>query len=221
MDFIDFIKKFSILIFFFTICLKIAKIKFIINSTIILACIVILGLITFIAYSTSMISILISLLVTYIISGMIFITLGLEFLGFMSMIIFSGAIIILFIFVLMLVNFKHFKNIDFMYIDTFFNLLWTLSFFTFIFLCVFPNDTLLVSLYFLDWNFAGFSFVINTFLIKWFLFNRNYIVINNLIEHSSLYKISYILFNISWFETLFLGLILLVAVVIIIYLFKR
>ena len=46
-------------------------------------------------------------------------------------------------------------------------------------------------------------------------------MINILLEHSSLYKIAYILFNTSWFETVFLGLILLVALVIIIYLFKK
>ena len=71
---------------------------------------IILLLITIIHFSKNIIHTIILLLFIYILTGFLFLLLGFDFLGFMYLIIYAGAIIILFIFVLMLIELKNFKN---------------------------------------------------------------------------------------------------------------
>ena len=120
-----------------------------------------------------------------------------EFIGFMSIIIFSGAIIILFIFVLMLVNFKRFKDIDYS-LSEILKGLFNYSLIFLILLLISLQDQMLIISYIFEESFKGTNmemsqFVYDLFILKWFLFSRNFNEINILLEHSSLYKIAYIL----------------------------
>jgi hypothetical protein len=57
--------------------------------------------------------------------------------------------------------------------------------------------------------------------IKYFSVLYFYNISYLLVDYSYLYKISLILFSTSWFETLFIGLILILALLYIIYIFKK
>jgi len=183
---------------------------FLINPLFYIICIILLGLTFFIFISNSIINIILSLLIIYILTGILFIILGLEFLGFMTIIIFAGAIIILFIFVLMLIDFKLFKKQE--KFDNFFHIFLNFIYFILLLIIFIPKFIIF------DYYFSG----INNYLIikqsmMFYYFNTSYL----LIQKSQLYSIAYILFTVSWFETLFIGLILIMSLIYIIYFFKK
>ena len=186
-------------------------IEIIIYSLIISICI-------FIVFIDELIQVLISLLFIYILIGILYICLGLEFLGVMSLIIFAGAIVVLFIFVLMLVDLTDIKKrIDrtYIFLNTIeFYLINSIMFFILLLLCfVFKENNVLIYL-------GGASSGLLLSVKKKLVFHDS-LSINEFIENSIINQISYILFEYSWFETIFLGLILLISLVIIINFFKR
>lgn len=173
----------------------------------------ILLLITTIHFSKNIIHIIILLLLIYILTGFLFLLLGFDFLGFMFLIIYAGAIIILFIFVLMLIELKNLKNKKEFYT----------RFYYFIFLII-----LFILFNFLIFNISYITYLIdysNNIMhlnnLKLMLILKFYNNTSNLIEFSYLVKIAYILFYLSWFETLFLGFVLLLALIFIIFFFKK
>jgi NADH:ubiquinone oxidoreductase subunit 6 (subunit J) len=175
----------------------------------------ILLLVSFIHFSRNIIHVVILLLFIYIVTGILFIRLGFDFLGYMILIIYAGAIIILFIFVLMLIEMKNFKN----------KMELTNKFIYFSYIII-----LFLILNIFIYNFSYFSIVVdfnnfnkfqNMYALKLVLVFQFFNKTTNLVEMSPLVKTAYILFSLSWFETILIGFILLLALVFIIYLFKK
>jgi NADH:ubiquinone oxidoreductase subunit 6 (subunit J) len=175
----------------------------------------ILILVSSVQFAKNIIHVVILLLMTYVITGIFFIRLGFDFLGYMVLIIYAGAIIILFIFVLMLIEMKNFKNKTEL----------TNKFFYFSYIVI-----LFIVLNILIYNFSYFSIVVdldnfNKFkdmhALKLMLIFQFFNKTTNLVEMSPLVKTAYVLFSLSWFETILIGFILLLALVFIIYLFKK
>ena len=175
---------------------------------------IILLLITIIHFSKNIIHTIILLLFIYILTGFLFLLLGFDFLGFMYLIIYAGAIIILFIFVLMLIELKNFKNKK----DYYNNLFYFLYLFFIFFIFNFLIFNISYTTYLIDYPINNFIYlnILKLVLILKFFNNTS-----NLVEVSPLVKISYVLFSFSWFETLFIGILLLLAVIFIIYFFKK
>lgn len=175
----------------------------------------ILFLISFIHFSKNIIHVVIFLLFIYILTGIVFIRLGFDFLGYMVLIIYAGAIIILFIFVLMLIEMKNFKNKTEL-TNKFFYFSYLIVLFLILNIFIF-NFSYIASILDFD-NFNKFQNMYGFKLVLAFqFFNKT----TNLVEMSPLVKIAYIMFSLSWFETILIGFILLLALVFIIYLFKK
>lgn len=171
-------------------------------------------LINCIFFSRNIIHVIILLLIIYVMTGIFFIMLNFDYLGYMFLIIYAGAIIILFIFVLMLIELKNFKNKKNEFNNVFF-------IFYIFFFCLF------IYIFFFDFNYILFLFnsehtyLNNLNILKLLLTFKFYNNTLNLIEVSTLVKISCILYFDYWFETLFIGFILLLSLIFIIYLFKK
>jgi NADH:ubiquinone oxidoreductase subunit 6 (subunit J) len=171
-------------------------------------------------YIDSIISIIILLLFTYILTGIFFICLNFDFLGYMLMIIFAGAIVILFINVLMLVDFALFKEKP---KHKFSTIILHNFYFTLLILIFIPKFNLIS--YVINYHFDDSSIeshVFNHFLVLkqgrgYFLFNTAY----TFIKKSTLYEYCIFLYKFYWIETLLIGLILILAIVCIIIFFKK
>jgi len=184
------------------------------NDLIILLALILFGS-SLIHFSKNIIHVVILLLLVYIITGILFIRLGFDFLGYMILIIYAGAIIILFIFVLMLIEIKMFKNKIEVTNELFYFSYLLLLFIilnTFIFNFSYIASILDVT------NLSQFE---NLYFFKLILVLSFFNKTTNLVEVAPLVKTSYIMFSLSWFETILIGFILLLALVFIIYLFKK
>ena len=184
------------------------------NDLIILLALILFGS-SLIHFSKNIIHVVILLLLVYIITGILFIRLGFDFLVYMILIIYAGAIIILFIFVLMLIEIKMFKNKIEVTNELFYFSYLLLLFIilnTFIFNFSYIASILDVT------NLSQFE---NLYFFKLILVLSFFNKTTNLVEVAPLVKTSYIMFSLSWFETILIGFILLLALVFIIYLFKK
>jgi NADH-quinone oxidoreductase subunit J len=182
-----------------------------INPIILLLLLILVG-ISYINFAKNIIHVVIVLLFIYIITGVLFVMLGFDFLGYMIFIIYAGAIIILFIFVLMLIDMKKFKNKTYM--------ISKLRYLSYILLILIVLNTFI-------FNYSNFAVLLNLGKIKemaffkFILSSKFFNDCTNLVETSPLVKTAYVLFSNSWFETIFIGFILLLALVFIIYLFRK
>lgn len=170
----------------------------------------------FIYYTNNFVTIILSVLLIFIMTGVLFLMLGAEYLAFMFLIIYGGAIVILFICCFMLMSFKN-KNIHKNILK---NVIYML-FLIFIFLLILNNILNFVCGldYFVSF-FTLYKLVNIQIELKYFnfyFFQETF----NLVDLSLLSKIGYILYSECWFETLFLGLFILLAIFFIINLFKR
>nr|BDB10238.1 hypothetical protein [Actinophrys sol] len=175
--------------------------------------------ILFIYYTNNIVMIILSVLSIFILTGILFIILGSEYLAFMFLIIYGGAIVILFICCFMLMSFKNtkieknlLKNIIFMLFSIIFLFLILNSILNFV--CGLDSIKYAIS-FFTLYKLVNIQMKLKYF--NFYFFQDS----SNLIDLSSLSKIGYILYSESWFETLFLGLFILLAIIFIINLFKR
>lgn len=183
--------------------------------------IVIIILASILLFINNIMNSIIILLCIYILTFFLFLIMLSDFLGFMILIIYGGAIVILFIFVLMLISLK-IKRIQ---RNNIYILFYILSIF-FLFIIIFKflsfdKDILniIIYKYLNSKELNEFIYIISEFkfIINFFYFFKLY----NFIEFSNLASFSIILFIEKWFETLFIGLILILALVYIIYIFKK
>ena len=177
--------------------------------------VLVLIMMSFVHFSNNIIHVVILLLFIYVLTGVLFIRLGFDFLGYMVLIIYAGAIIILFIFVLMLIDMKNFKNKN-QLTNKLFYFSYIIILFTVLNILIY-NFSYLSSVIDLD-NFDKFK---DMYSFKFILILQFFNKTGNLVETSPLVKMAYVLFSLSWFETILIGFILLLALVFIIYLFKK
>jgi NADH:ubiquinone oxidoreductase subunit 6 (subunit J) len=154
-------------------------------------------------------------LLIYIETSIIFLLCGFEFLAYMFLIIYAGAIVILFIFILMLVNFKYNKIL---YNSTliFELVLYILYLFLIFFIIFFYNIE--YNTFFIN---NKIKILENLIMLHYFYNIFNYTSILEYTEFSDLTKIGILLYQDKFIETLLIGLILLLSLVYIIYYLKK
>jgi NADH:ubiquinone oxidoreductase subunit 6 (subunit J) len=157
--------------------------------------------------------IILNFLLIYIESSIIFLLCKVEFLAYMFLIIYAGAIVILFIFILMLVNFKFNTNINYknLIIELILYILYIILVFYIIFYYNIDFDILKNNLNYLD-KLSVLQYYYNIY---------NYNNLLQYIEHSDLTKLGIYIYTDNFIETLLVGLILLLSLIYIIYYLKK
>jgi NADH:ubiquinone oxidoreductase subunit 6 (subunit J) len=142
---------------------------------------------------------LLYLILNFLISSLIFLRLGGEFLGLLYLIIYIGAIFILFIFIIMMLNLR----IIYLYVN-YYNYLYII---------------ILISIFFL---FEIFIFIFLGFLqVNFYLYDFKYEVfffITTLFNLDNLSLIGSLLYNYFFYIFILLGVILLIAMICVILL---
>lgn len=157
------------------------------------------------------IHVLLNILCIFIITGLIFLLLEADFLAFMFLIIYAGAIVILFVCCFMLMSFKNLKSYNSQP-----NMIMFISFCLMFYLYIDFSNLYIISIL-PHSNYIISNYVIQSSLVDFFLYHKSM----NAIEFSTLTQLGIILYNEAWFETLFLGLLILLAITYIVYLFKK
>lgn len=161
---------------------------------------------------TTIVHVLLNVLLIFITTSLIFLILEADFLAFMFLIIYAGAIVILFVCCFMLMSFKPIKSANSQSNFIIF-LIFCLIFYLFIDFSYNPY-LLLINFY---PNYLVSDFIIQSSLFDFFMYHKSL----NAIEFSTLTKLGIILYKEAWFETLFVGLLILLAITYIVYLFKK
>jgi NADH:ubiquinone oxidoreductase subunit 6 (subunit J) len=188
--------------------------NFIIKIILILLILILLA----IHFTNNYVNIILLTLFSFILTGLLFLCLGSDYLAFMFLIIYAGAIVILFICCFMLMTFKSVKRP--LNLNELFLILISLILLYYIGCNIFIDSNILVNfLYIFVFNIP--QYIMNLPLFSYIYLMYNYFLCTNYIQLSQLSQIGVALFKAAWFETLFLGSLILIAIVIIIYLFKK
>jgi len=185
---------------------------------------IILGLIIFCLigmYLTNyFVKVILYTLTIFILTGILFLILEADYLAFMFLIIYAGAIIILFICCFMLMSFKITRNkVDSDEIIRLINYIIIVSVILFILISCSENIYIFTDIVKKDLFQPN---TINSLIVQHQLFNYYFFHASvNAVEFSTITQIGIILFNEAWFETLFIGLLLLLAIVYIVYIFRK
>lgn len=157
--------------------------------------------------------IILNFLLIYIESAIIFLLCKVEFLAYMFLIIYAGAIVILFIFILMLVNFKINNKMN--YKDLIIDLV---LYILFLLLCFY-----IIYYYNIDYNIFknNLNYLNKLSILQYFYNIYNYNNIFEYIEYSDLTKLGIYIYQNNFIETLLVGLILLLSLVYILYYLKK
>jgi NADH:ubiquinone oxidoreductase subunit 6 (subunit J) len=199
---------------------KLSDLFFFIDLYLIILFLFIIVLSIFIYFINNIILNIICILFIFIFTAMIFLLLEADFLAFMILIIYGGAIVILFIFVLMLISLKRKKETA--ELINILSFIFNIFIFYIIIYKYFYSDINFFQIYINNFHFKNYpKYLLDLELFKLLINFKNYHQLYNSIELSNLSIYSIILYNEQFFETLYIGLILILALVYIIFLFKK